>query len=338
MLRRAVLPRLASLGLLLSAGCTSGAGAIVGGSSTGGAGAPEDAPITSYQMQVAPIAVAPGVENTQCITLRLKNAEAGYVRRIHAQLTQGSHHMIAYRSIVQTEYPTPTDCFAFSGAFIGGNHPIFIAQQPDATLQLPTDVETGKPVGVAIDQDQMLYLELHYINTTDKPLEVSGSIQFDTVPIGSDVLPSDMAFWGTSHIDIAPNSDWSTKVLYQPAIAGTKTFAITTHQHHRGKRMRIWHAAGDDITSAPLVADGTSWANPPLEVFDPPMAHPDSGDGVTSSKGFAYQCEWQNSTPDHVGFGESANDEMCFLWHYYYPSQGFQGCIDGKCTLRSGDQ
>jgi hypothetical protein len=32
-----------------------------------------------------------------------------------------------------------------------------------------------------------------------------------------------------------------------------------------------------------------------------------------------------------VKFGESFNDEMCFLWQYYYPSQGFQLCVDGFC-------
>ena len=29
---------------------------------------------------------------------------------------------------------------------------------------------------------------------------------------------------------------------------------------------------------------------------------------------------------DAVGFGESANDEMCFFWAYYYPSVGPKVC------------
>jgi hypothetical protein len=39
--------------------------------------------------------------------------------------------------------------------------------------------------------------------------------------------------------------------------------------------------------------------------------------------GLAFQCEWHNSSDQSVGFGESALDEMCFLWMYYYPSHGF---------------
>ena len=50
--------------------------------------------------------------------------------------------------------------------------------------------------------------------------------------------------------------------------------------------------------------------------------------------GFAYQCQWQNPTNETVGYGESANAEMCFLWHYYYPSQGFQVCFEGACVVK----
>ena len=30
----------------------------------------------------------------------------------------------------------------------------------------------------------------------------------------------------------------------------------------------------------------------------------------------------RDATPTQVCFGESANDEMCFIWAYYYPSVG----------------
>ena len=30
---------------------------------------------------------------------------------------------------------------------------------------------------------------------------------------------------------------------------------------------------------------------------------------------------------DTVGFGEGANDEMCFFWAYYYPSHGARVCV-----------
>jgi hypothetical protein len=39
--------------------------------------------------------------------------------------------------------------------------------------------------------------------------------------------------------------------------------------------------------------------------------------------GLSFQCEWYNSTNQTITFGESALQEMCFLWMYYYPASGF---------------
>jgi hypothetical protein len=52
---------------------------------------------------------------------------------------------------------------------------------------------------------------------------------------------------------------------------------------------------------------------------DPPFEIPAGG-------GFRFTCEWNNTSGQSVGFGESANDEMCFFWAYYYPSQGAFVC------------
>ena len=53
---------------------------------------------------------------------------------------------------------------------------------------------------------------------------------------------------------------------------------------------------------------------------------------ATSTKGLAFECKWNNTTPNTVMFGESFNDEMCFVWQYYYPSQGFALCVNGFCN------
>jgi hypothetical protein len=173
-------------------------------------------------------------------------------------------------------------------------------------------------------------IEIHFINTTTAPLEVGGHIEVDTVPQESAVTASDLAFWGTTDITLPPNSPATTGVKFQPALAATKSFALTTHQHHLGTRMRVWYGDGVDVSSQP-VADATNWAAPPLVIFDPPLVFPANGAAAMSRMGFAYDCEWTNPTPSAVSFGESANDEMCFLWHYYYPSKGFSVCVDGAC-------
>ena len=65
------------------------------------------------------------------------------------------------------------------------------------------------------------------------------------------------------------------------------------------------------------------------EADDDTLLHP--GDEVAVGSGIPpTRVRYSSYDPvrdvQQVSFGESFNDEMCFLWHYYYPSQGFQVC------------
>jgi hypothetical protein len=315
-------------------GSTSGTGA---GGSTGtgtgtdtGAGSAFDAgaTVTSYKTGMGPIALQPGDEQTNCITVHLGNAEGGFVRRFRAELSEGSHHMIVYQSADTTESLTPTPCAALGGILMG-EHPVFIAQQANAELDYPTD-ENGVPVGFQLAANQMVRIEFHTINTTTTPLMVTGSAYLDTVPLSTKVTLSDLAFWGTTKINIPPmasahSGTAAQPVLYQTGIPGTKSFAVTTHQHHLGTEIQVWYGTGATDTSDPI-ADNKDWSNPALVLFDPPLDFP-----ADASKGLSFECHWNNTGTTAVHFGESFNDEMCFVWHYYYPSQGFQFCADGNC-------
>jgi hypothetical protein len=331
---------------ILAAGCSpgldlgtgSGAGAGGGGGASTGVGPGTSsssgefdagAKVTTIAKSISPDTAQPGTERTQCITVNLNNPEGVYARRFRADLTTGSHHMIVYTSAKTVEEPEPKDCQPFSG-ILNGEHPIFIAQQPKAELAFPTD-ENGTPVGFEIQPNQMIKIEMHYVDTTSFPLDVMGKVSFDTVPLTTMVTRSDLAFWGTTVINIPANSAGDTGVLYQQALAGTKAFALTTHQHQLGTEMLVWYGDGANDPNKIQVADGKSWSDPPLELFSPALDFPADGGGTFSTKGLAFQCKWNNNTPDPVIFGEGYNDEMCFLWQYYYPSQGFQICTNGFC-------
>ncbi len=336
-----------SFALIFAVGCTSSiettTGTTTGGTTTGAGGGPSGSttsggggdmvdggvPFTTIEEGIGPIKTGSGEEHTQCITVSLKNAKSAFVRRFRADLGVGSHHMIAYKSNATAESLVPTDCQGFSG-LLSGEHPIFIAQQAKAQLDFPSD-ENGVPVALEIAPNQMVRLELHFINTTTQPLDVTGKLFVDTVPLDTNVVKSDLAFWGTQQIKIPANGTGDTGVRFQKALPATKTFALTTHQHHLGTEMRVWYANSVNDQNMKPVADGKNWSDPPLELFTPALDFPDSGNGKNSSRGLAFECNWTNPTASDVKFGEGFNDEMCFLWQYYYPSQGFQLCIDGFC-------
>src|SRR6185437_4925737 len=238
---------------------------------------------------IGPFAIEPGQEKTQCIVYRLDNLEGGYVRTIHADLGDRSHHMSLYKSAATEERRTPFACRGFDSV-LDGDQPLFIAQEARTDLAFPDD-EHGTPVGFEIGPHQMVRLELHYLNTTTSPGVGQGDYVLGTVPLTSAVVPADIGFWGTTDIHIPPHAAWKTDVKWVEAPSGTHIFALTTHQHGLGTRMRVWYADDADDTAGAPLADCRTWSDPPIHVFSPPLVF-----GPGHKQGLAYQCEWMNTT------------------------------------------
>jgi hypothetical protein len=281
---------------------------------------------TTLSAKIGPIHLETGEEHTRCITVNLKNPEGSFIRRFRTSLEEGSHHLVLYRSDATAENLTPTECAAFSG-LIKGQPPLFIAQQKSMELVMPND-ENGIPTGLEIRANQMVDIEIHSIDTTSGPLDVSGDIQLDTVPLSTNIVKSDILLFGTLDIKIPANGEYDTGVKFHGGLPGTKAFAVTTHQHHLGTEMQVWYSTSIEDTKT-RVADGKVWSDPAFETFSPALDFPAKQGQDFSDHGLSYQCHWKNTTAKDVGFGESANDEMCLLWAYYYPSIGFETCIDG---------
>jgi hypothetical protein len=259
---------------------------------------------------VGPIAVDAGQETVVCITMRLSNAESAYVPRITVQLAHGSHHLVVYRSTATTESLTPTPCTTFQGILTGTGVPLMISEKPSDDLTFP------QGVALKIAPQQMIELEAHYINSGSSTLQGTGTVHFETIPVTTpNIIESDFAFWGTTNIVLAPGNQ-TIGPLFAAGLAGTHGFALTTHQHRLGTEFKIWAANSATDTNHPPVADTTDWSNPPLYRLSPEI-------DFNGQNGLAYQCTWNNTTGQVVTFGESALQEMCVLWMYYYPTHGF---------------
>jgi hypothetical protein len=268
-------------------------------------------PVQTFSASVGPIAVDAGEETTVCITLNLGNPEAIYVPYITAVLAPGSHHLVLYRSTATTESLTPTPCTAFQGVITGSGVPMLIAQTLNAELTFP------QGVAIKLAAQQMIMLEAHYINTGSQSLQGHGTVTLASLPATTpNIIESDVGFFGTEGIVLAPMSLGSVGPLFVTGIAGTHGFALTTHQHRLGSRFRIWYANSATDTNHTPVADTTDWSNAPLYIMNPVL-------DFNGQNGLAYECQWDNTTSSIVTFGESALQEMCFLWMYYYPSHGF---------------
>jgi hypothetical protein len=48
---------------------------------------------------------------------------------------------------------------------------------------------------------------------------------------------------------------------------------------------------------------------------------------MEESASFSFSCTWFNPDDHEVTYGGSANDEMCFVFGYYYPAESFPVCL-----------
>jgi hypothetical protein len=294
-----------------------------GGSGDGDDAPPIDAPnyVTgTYSVTWGPYTAQPGEEGTKCVELRLGNPGPIHVHEIHNDLGQASHHFIVYRKATGTELTTPTDCTPFVGTLDPANGaPLMITQKADETLTLP------EGVSFTLQQDQLVRLEMHYVNATDAPIDVQATAEFRTTLEATQ--EADFLFAGTPDIDLParnppqPQRVGPVYLPFPPSLAGANVFAVTGHTHELGTDVEV--AVTPNAGSPGQMVyqpDEFSWDEPETTFHRPAFQIPADG-------GFRFTCDYLNDSGRRVGFGEDANDEMCFFWLYYYPSKGAKICI-----------
>ncbi|HEY2749016.1 MAG TPA: hypothetical protein VGL86_30555 [Polyangia bacterium] len=297
------------IGLAIAlAGCSHG---TANGNANGGDGGVGGNGPQSYTLTFGPIDVPAGTENTQCIVRRLGNPAPLHVGTMHNLLGDASHHMIVYKVADTDEQPTPFACQPFQDTVLGNGSPLVISQKKDDLLQMPDGV------AYTLDANQMIRIEMHYLNATpDDVMLTSSTTMIETTNY---VNEASFFLFGDMDIDIPAMTDVTLGPVFlavDPQYAGANFFAITGHEHRLGTNVQVALATGASDPGS-MVYDVPNWV-----WSDPSTVHHDPPFNVPSGGGFRFNCAWHNPTTTEVKFGESATDEMCFFWAYYYPSQG----------------
>ena len=279
---------------------------------------PDLSGLSTIELSIGPIPLAPGQETTVCTVMRLPTQVPIDVLQIDAKLAPGSHHLIFYKSSLTQEQPTPTKCNPLDigfGQAMPKNVPLYIAETAEMNaLPLPTGA------AYHIEAGQMVKLEAHYLNATPNAIVGKGSIVLTVAKPGTQYIPADIMFCGSVTElytrGVPPGMSSLTPGFYRPP-DGVKVFGLTAHQHKRGTLMTIAKSTGQQDEGQKLV-DGAPWDNEPFQRYDDSHL-------VTfgPNEGLRWQCHYNNPDNKTVKFGESAeSNEMCFLWAYYYPSVG----------------
>ena len=296
------------------AGSSSGAGGTAG---SGGAGS-RPSPQEGFSVKWGPYEVPPSFEGTQCVMKRLGNTDPISVREIHNTLGATSHHFIVYKVDDTIERSEPYPCNPFTDTL--NDPPLIITQRADDRLTLP------EGVAYTIEPNQMLRLELHYINVNTSPQIAEATSTFVPMPADEVEHEADIMFLGDTDIYVPEMSEATlgpSFIQVPSRFDDVKYFAITGHQHQWGTNVYVEVTEGAGATGTPVYdLPFFVWDEPETVTYDPPFTVPANG-------GFRLTCEWKNLSDDPVFFGTSVDDEMCFIWAYYFPSRGPLVCANG---------
>ncbi len=277
-----------------------------------------DAQVGSFSVKWGPKLIPAMTESTECIQVRLGNAAAIKVHEIHNVLGLASHHFILYRTANTDEYTTPRPCQPFTGTLHPDQGaPLMITQRSDETLTLPDDV------AFTLAPNQMMRLELHYLNATDAPQMVEVNSELRTLASAS--KEADFLFIGTPDINLPSHTPAIEQTIGPMFVTmpvdfqGVNVFALTGHTHKLGTEVLVATAHNrTDLGTSVYAPSPFSWTEPETVYHRPPFV---------STEGYRFSCKFKNDTGMTVKFGENTTDEMCFFWAYYYPSHGPKVCV-----------
>lgn len=311
-----------------------GVGACGGGSGDPDVNIPPDAitqsgdtkltpPQRGFQIISPTLEIAPGAEITYCYYFKTTNTDELAIKRWLSHMTPGSHHLILYFTSTEQQ-PAGTLSTRQCGIVSGGVGPVwtYSAQTSDSEALLPADDGAGVPVGQPVKAGQAGFLQMHYLNSTDRPIYAHVELNAYAYDEGIDVTPAAPFVTYNTEILIEPGSpvnptrasvEGVCPVPRNPDGTRPKFFTMTTHTHKQGVRTFV-----KDDTS--MVVESTNWEHPIPRAWTTPPFYSFASDKL------AYRCEYANPNNYRIETGDSAaTAEMCMAVGYYFPAVGGRG-------------
>jgi hypothetical protein len=256
------------------------------------------------QIKTTSFVLMPGQEVYRCYHAVIPVMGDVEVARWESQMTEGSHHFILYKNDGDT---SPDGTMDSAGCTLGFDQRwIFSSAQPYNELKMP------QGVAMALASRQQVVFDLHYINTTQKPLTVQVALNVHLAQGTFEKAASLVSF--NVGIFLPPKGQQTVTGTCTPG-NGAKFFLMTTHTHRRGTLATITRMDGTELVRT------TNWDDPTIKHFDPGFVTFQPGES------FNYTCAFQNDLDTTVTIGTSADtNEMCMAITYFYPASAAGSC------------
>jgi hypothetical protein len=209
------------------------------------------------------------------------------------------------------------------GAFGTSNIPswTYVAQTPTADVALPADDGTGKPLAQRIAPGTPAYFQMHYLNTTDEPIQAH--VQLDAFALDAGVAYTQTSPYITynNQISIAPGATNDVESMTCTVPQGIQFWSMSTHAHKQAIQTEVKDGSN-------VVFSSYDWEHPGSKTW---MASPFY---KFTSNTLTYACTY-NNTGDNAGItvvsGPSAQtNEMCMAIGYYFPATKPLICLNSN--------
>jgi hypothetical protein len=292
------------LALLLFFGCSSAESEVDLGP-TGLLALPE------HGIQIASEAydLGAGEERTRCFYRNVENEETFDVVRFQTAQRTGQHHFNIFASDLDKPDgfgPCPT------------NEELFVGARPIVDGS-SASVDYSFPEGMAfrLDEGVLLIFQLHSINTTAEPMTQQFVLNLHRSLEPAKTLVDIYGFTNFA-IEIPPRS---TKVETKDCVLYDQIglLSMSSHFHQRGTLATADYVSQDGGGIVRLY-ENVSWDDPEVLFFE---------DSVRINPGdtIRFSCHYENREDLTIGYGPSVQDEMCFVFGYYFPKVGLIPCF-----------
>jgi hypothetical protein len=194
--------------------------------------------------------------------------------------------------------------------FLGG------AQSPDAP-----PIVGGLPSNAAIHipSGSILALDLHVLNASSKPLDVTVVTNFNTIPQSQATVEAGIYFFYNPFIRV-PAGAKSQARMSCPLTSNVTIVNAQSHMHKRG----LGAVANLEDSSGNVLQQlytSSTWTDPPVKAWSPGM-------NLGAPQQIDYTCNYDNpGTTDVIQGLSAAKNEMCVYAGAYYPRDpNFESC------------
>lgn len=277
---------------------------------------PPPAPGEGIQLSYSAVA-EPGTEIWKCNVTDLPSTEWLAVNHVESVQNDSVHHMdlmavaLAAPDLEPGEYDC-ADVYAQYPKLMDDGIMIYASQQAHQEIRLPE--------GTAAELLPRLRVmhEIHYVNTTEEPVTAFSKINAYRYPPDK----VEQTIWGGAVRDtdiLVPagataHVEWTRCTMN----ADVDVLFLSSHTHRLAERTVIRRF--DGVNVGEVMYENTDWHAPPLQDFTAAPIH------VPAGAGFEFECHYKNAGSTDVGWGFTADEEMCQIALVYTPGETTRKC------------